>query len=272
MGGGGMWIPNNLHNVERGVTISRSLLKALELLETLASTENSLSLSVLAEQTGYPISTTHRLLNTLAERGYVEQELQTRHYTLGSKLLTLQAQVVRHRQLIQRAFPHLNRLKQKVNGTVNLGVLSGKDAVYLESFVPDSALGFYSPPGSRMPLCCTAMGKLFLAHLEATTREEMLFSTKLEPRTPHTITSLPELRAELSRISSRGYAVDDQEYAVGVRCVAGPIYDYNGQVIAGVSATLPAEQLPLNRIEDTAALIVAACREISQSMGYQEVA
>jgi DNA-binding IclR family transcriptional regulator len=245
-------------------------LKALEILETLAQAESGLPLSELAEDTGYPISTAHRLLNTLAERGYVEQEPQTRRYYLGSKILTLQAQVVRHRQLVQRAFPHLNELKRKANGTVNLGVLSGKDAVYLESFVPDSALGFYSPPGTRMPPCCTAMGKLLLAHLDPAAMGQILSSTKLEPHTPHTITSLSELRAELSRIASRGYAVDDQEYAVGVRCVAAPVRDYSGAVIAGVSVTLPAEQLPLDRIEDTAALIVATCRDISRSMGHRE--
>ena len=202
----------------------------------------------------------------------MEQEPHTRRYYLGSKILTLQAQVVRHRQLVQRAFPHLSELKQKVNGTVNLGVLSDKDAVYLESFVPDSGLGFYSPPGTRMPACCTAMGKLLVAHLDPAAIEQMLSSAELEPRTPHTVTSLSEIRAELSRIPSRGYAVDDQEYAVGVRCIAAPVRDFGGKVIAGVSVTLPAEQLPRNRIEDTAALIVTACRDISRSMGYRAAA
>lgn len=250
--------------------MSRSVLKALDIIEALARSENGLSLSDLSERAGFPLSTSHRLLNTLIGRGYVEQDPQTRRYCLGSGILTLQAQVVRQRQLVRLAFPHLDELKQQVQATVNLGVLSGKDVVYLETFVPDASLGFYSPPGTRMPSCCTAMGKLLLAHLYPQAVEELLSSLRLEPRTPNTITSLPDLRAELTRIAARGYAVDDQEYALGVRCVAAPIRDYSGNVIAAVSVTMPAEQLPIGCTDATAALVVAACRRISRALGHRD--
>jgi DNA-binding IclR family transcriptional regulator len=240
------------------------------MLETLAASQNGLSLSEVAERTGYPVSTTHRLLTTLAERGYVEQEPQTRRYFLGIEILTLQAQGIRQRQLIQHALPRLTRLKQDVNGTVNLGVLSGKDAVYLETFVPDGSLGFYSPPGTRMPTSCTAMGKLLLAYLPLKAREESLSTLELELYTPHTISSFSELRTQLAQITTTGYAVDDEEYAVGVRCVAAPIRDHSGKVVAGVSITLPAAQLPLDRMDCTAASVVDACRDISLALGYRE--
>jgi DNA-binding IclR family transcriptional regulator len=244
------------------------VLKALEMIETLAQAENGLALSELAERTGHPASTVHRLLTTLAERGYVEQEPQTRRYYLGIKILTLQTQGLRQRQLAQYALPRLSRLKQQVNGTVNLGVVSGKDVVYLETFVPDGSLGFYSPPGTRMPVGCTAMGKLLLAYLPLEAQEELLATLELKPRTPQTITSLGALRNQLVQITTAGYAVDDQEYAVGVRCVAAPIRDHSGKVVAGASMTLPAAQLPLDQIDCTASLLIDACRDISLALGY----
>lgn len=254
---------------KRGVEISRSLLKALEAIETLAQAEDGLSLSELAERTGYPASTTHRLLATLAERGYVEQDPQTRRYYLGIKILTLQTQGIRHRHLVRSAFFHLNRLKQQLNGTINLGILSQTDVVYLETFAPDSSLSFYSPPGTQMPAHCTAMGKVLLAHLSSETQERILSSLEMEPRTPNTITSLSDLREELVEIARQGYAVDDQEYAMGVRCLAAPIRDHSGTVIAGASMTVLAEQLPDEQIEPTAALLTRACLDISRSLGYR---
>jgi DNA-binding IclR family transcriptional regulator len=249
--------------------MSRSVTKALQIIEQLAEADDGLALSELSDQTGYPPSTVHRLLSTLAERDYVEQEPQTKRYYLGLKIVTLQTRAIRQHHLTQLAFPHLNRLKQQVDGTVNLGVLNGKDVVYLETFVPDSILAFYSPPGTRMPACCTAMGKVLLAHLPAPAQEGILSSTQVRTRTPHTITSADQLSAELDRVVARGYAVDDQEYALGVRCIAAPIRDHSGTVVAGVSVTLPAEQLPDDKIDPTAVRVVEACHDISQALGYR---
>jgi IclR family KDG regulon transcriptional repressor len=250
--------------------MSRSVLKALEILETLAQTENGLAVSDLAERTGYPISTAHRLLNTLAHSDYVDQDPETRRYYLGTKILTLQAQSVRQHQLVQSAFPRLTQLKQQVNGTVNLGVLNGREIVYLETFVPDSGLGFYSPPGTRMPSCCTAIGKLLLAHLPAERREKVLSALDLEMRTPNSIASLDLLRQQMAHVRESGYAVDDQEYAIGVRCIAAPIRDHRGEVVAGVSVTLPAEQLSVDQIDCTADLVVKASQDVSRALGYRK--
>jgi IclR family KDG regulon transcriptional repressor len=255
--------------VERGAEINRSILKALQAIEILAQAENGCALSELAEQTGYPVSTTHRLLATLASRGYVEQDPQTRRYYLGIKILTLQAHGLRHRRLTRLAFPYLNRLKQQVNTTVNLGVRSGQDVVYLETFAPDSFLAFYSPPGTRMPLHCTAMGKVFLAFLPPEAQEDILSRLELKPLTADTITTLPALRAQLVEIARQGYAADDQEYTVGVRCLAAPVRDHSSAVVAGVSMTALADQLPRERVASTAALVVQACQEISQALGSQ---
>ncbi|PKO21202.1 MAG: hypothetical protein CVU38_16040 [Chloroflexi bacterium HGW-Chloroflexi-1] len=249
--------------------VIRSIQKALETIELLAQAENGLSLSDLAARTGYPISTVHRLLASMFEHGYVEQDPQTKRYYLGLKILALQAQGIRRRHFGRFAFPHLNRLRQHVNETINLGVLSGQDVVYLETFVPNSSMSFYAPPGTRMPSYCTAMGKVLLAHLPPETQDALLSSLELKPFTPHTITSLPALRTELAEIAQRGYAVDNEEYAAGVRCISAPVRDHDSTVVAGVSVTVLAEQLPTERIKPTAALLTQACLDISQALGYQ---
>jgi IclR family KDG regulon transcriptional repressor len=259
----------HFHFVERSTAISRSVLKALHILETLARTEEGLSLSELAEQMDYPVSTTHRLLATLAERGYVERDPDTRRYQLGVKILTLQTQGIRGHRLVQRAFPQLNTLKQQVHATVNLGVLSENEVVYLETFVPDGSVGFYLPPGTRMPSYCTALGKVLLAHLPRDALEALLPRLDLAPCTPYTITSETALRADLDTTARQGYALDDQEFNVGIRCLAAPIRDRSGTAIAGASMTVPAEQLPNEKIETTAALVTQACQRISRALGYQ---
>ncbi|MCZ7568936.1 MAG: IclR family transcriptional regulator [Ardenticatenaceae bacterium] len=248
--------------------LDQSVLKALKLLEFLATTEDGLRITELSEKSGYPVSTTHRLLATLSAMGYVEQDPHTNRYHLGIKVLSLQAQAIRQRPLMRLAITYLNRLKQEVNETVNLGILSEKSIVYLESLVPDSSLAFYSPPGTKMPLHCTATGKVLLAYMPALERERLLASLPLPPATPNTITSMMVLRNHLEEIQVRGYAIDDEEYAVGVRCIAAPIVDHRNQVIAGVSVTAPANRLTPDREEIVSSLVVGACEAISRELGY----
>ena len=249
--------------------MSRSVLKALEMIELLAPAQHGLSLSEVAERTGFPMSTAHRLLATLAGQSYVVQDPQTRRYYLGSKLFALQAQYSPRRHLDRIAPPYLRRLMRQLNAAVNLSVLVGQEAVYLETVSPDSIFSLRAPPGTRIPLHCTAAGKMLLAHLPLEDCEIILSSLKLERFTPHTITSLADLRAELLQVAQRGYAVDNQEYVTGVRCVAAPVRDYTDKVVATISASDMAERLPDERIEPVVTLVLETCWEISQALGYQ---
>lgn len=245
-----------------------STLKALDVLEMLAEAEDGLRLTDIAAGTGYPVSTARRLLIGLLERNYVEQDPKTSRYYPGTKLLTLQAHGIRRRHLGRRAYPQLSRLRQQLDETVNLGVLSETSVIYLESLAPDSAMGFYAPPGTRMPIHCTAMGRVFLATLPAGARDSTLDSLDLKAFTPRTITSLPALRASLAGVIERGYAVDDEEFAVGVRCLAAPIRDHTGGVVAGVSVTALAARMPPGRDVEVAPLVLETSHQISRSLGF----
>ena len=248
--------------------VNRSVLKALEILEILAAAERGMRLKDLAERAAYPASTTHRLISSLLEGGYVEQDPRTSLYHLGTKILSLQAQAVRGRHIGRLALPHLLGLKKQLNGTINLGVLSGNSIVYLETLVPDSMLSFYVTPGTRAPAYCTAMGKVLVAHMPVEARQTLLPSLELEPHTPHTIASLPDLEAELVQVAERGYAVDDEEYILGVRCIAAPIHDHTGMAVAAISTTALADHLLPERTDQVAALIVQAGQAISRALGF----
>lgn len=120
-----------------------------------------------------------------------------------------------------------------------------------------------------MPLHCTAMGKVFLAHLSPTARASALDSLDLKPFTPHTITALPALYRELEAIPRQGFGVDNEEYALGVRCLAAPIYNHQDQVIAGVSVTALATRFSSGRDAEVGAALKQACENISHTLGFQ---
>lgn len=248
--------------------VNQSTLKALDVLELLADSDDGMRLTDLGARSEYPLSTVRRLLVSLIERGYVEQDRESNRYYLGAKILTLQAQGIRRRHIGRRAFPYLLQLRRELDETVNLGILSERSVIYLETLVPDSSLSFYAPPGTRMPLHCTAMGKVLLAHSPAAAREALLAAVDLKPLTPRSITSLEPLRAELNAIIQRGYAIDNEEYALGVRCVAAPVHDHSNRAVAGVSVTMLASRFPPERDREIARAVTQTCAEISHALGW----
>jgi DNA-binding IclR family transcriptional regulator len=245
-----------------------STLKALEVLEMLAGEENGLRLTDVAAGAGFPTSTTRRLLVSLIERGYVEQDQQSSRYYLGTKILTLQAQGIRHRQVIRLAYPFLKQLQQELDETINLGILSDRNVIYVETLAPESSFAFYAPPGTRMPLHCTAMGKLFLANLGDHARANVLSGLDWKLYTPHTIASPEALAESLPEIRRRGYSIDGEEYALGVRCVAAPVYSHAGLPVAAVSVTALASRQIGEREEFVARELTQVCVRISESIGY----
>jgi DNA-binding IclR family transcriptional regulator len=248
--------------------INSSTLKALDVLELLAGEESGLRLTDVAVSLGFPTSTARRLLASLLDRGYVEQDAQTSRYYLGAKILTLQARGFRHRQVIRLAYPYLKQLQRELDETVNLGILADRGVTYVETLAPESSFAFYAPPGTRMPLFCPALGKLFLAHLSETALTAALQEIDWKRRTPQTMTTPEELAARLPEIRTRGYAIDHVEYAAGVRCVAAPVLSHTGEPVAAISVTALASRQTGERETAVARAVTASCARISESLGY----
>ncbi|HEY0774909.1 MAG TPA: IclR family transcriptional regulator [Nocardioidaceae bacterium] len=218
----------------RGVV--QSVDRALELLEALAAAEVSLGVGELARALDLPQGTTHRLLRSLEQRGYVHQDA-TRKYSIGTAALRIGDAA--QRSLARGAKPYLAELVEASGESANLAVLEGHDVVYVAQSPSPHSLRMFTEVGRRVSPHATAVGKVMLAAMPRDRALAVLRRTGLPRHTEHTITELDEFLAELDLARERGWAVDEGEQELGVRCLAGPVRQ-RGQVVAAVSLSGPA--------------------------------
>jgi len=249
--------------------VDQSVLKALKILDTLGESDQGVSLSELANLLGFPTSTTHRLLKTLESQGYVEKDSISGRYAVGSKVLYLQIASTNRLRLVRAAFPHLRVLTHVTDETANLSTLSDGRVVYLESVAVDRAIGLYAPPGSIAPAYCTAMGKVLLSNLGEIELHQWLAEHELTAVTANTVTNSAVLKTQLLEIRNQGYAIDNEEWVEGVRCVAAPIQDYTGRVVAAASVSIPLARFTDDRKQDVLRAVKQACTAISKDLGYR---
>ncbi len=255
-----------------GRTTVQSVERTFDVLESLAATPRLLAISELSQKLGLHISTVHRLLGTLIERGYARRDETTGRYGIGPRLQELAGGLNEQVDLRQAARPILERLAAQVGETANLSVRSGDRLVYIDQVQSERLVRMFTRVGSNAPLYCTGSGKLFLAYEEdyRTDLERYLQENKLEARTTETITSPAALIAELSRIVERGYSFDREEMEEGVVCVAAPIFDRDGKLAAGVSISGPSSRV--NNPDPTRVVepVCQSAAEISLQLGYRQ--
>jgi IclR family transcriptional regulator, acetate operon repressor len=237
----------------------QSLERAFQLLELMAEGEGEMSLSRLAERSGMPVSSIHRLVRTLLARGYVRQ-LPSRRYVLGPRLIHLGDMA--SRALGAFARPHLARLVDAVGETANLAVLDGDRVVYAAQVPSRHSMRMFTEVGRRLHLHCTGVGKVLLAALPEAQVRTLLTTTGMPAQTPRTVTDPDALLTELGRVAADGYAVDDGEQEAGVRCVAVRVPQDVPAVavsVSGPEGRLPLEAVPriVPSLRATAAVIAA---------------
>jgi IclR family acetate operon transcriptional repressor len=198
----------------------RSLERTFDLLEHLADAGGELTLSELAEASGLPMPTVYRLMRTLVGRGYVRQEASKR-YALGPRLIRLGDGA--SKLLGTWARPVLSLLVDEVGETANMAVLEGDEVVYVAQVPSRHAMRMFTEVGRRVQPHCTGVGKALLAQLPAEAARALLDRIELVAHTPRTLTDPEILLAQLPRIRDQGYALDDEEQEIGVRCVAVPV-------------------------------------------------
>lgn len=233
--------------------------------------ERELGVSELARRLDLAKSTVHRLLTTLAEEGFIEQDSRTGKYQLGIRLYELGAAVSLNTDLHDAATTHMHDLRETTGETVHIAVLDRDtcEVVYVERAESEQTLRLFSRIGLRMPAYTTSTGKVLLASLPPQELDEILSRTTLAPLTRHTITDEETLRRELERTRTRGYAENRNESELGVASVGAPIRDATGSVVASISVAGPTMRLD----RDAKPAIVAATREaaesISRRLGYR---
>jgi IclR family acetate operon transcriptional repressor len=238
----------------------QSLNRAFELLERLADAEGTLGVSELAAATGLPLPTIHRLLRSLTAGGYVRQE-PSRRYALGGRLIRLGDAA--SRSVGVWATPHLRRLVGEVGETANMAMLEGDAAVYVAQAPSPHSMRMFTEVGRRVMPHCTGVGKVLLSRLDDAAVLRMARRTGLPAMTEHTITRPELLLAELGRIRAQGYAVDDGEQEVGVRCLAVPVDGGPGHVAVSVSG--PSGRLTRDRVPQ----IVPVLRRVAAELGAE---
>ena len=244
--------------------------KALELLSVFSFREPRLSLADLAKRTGIPRATAFRLLSTLEQSGFLAKDHGA--YQLGIKCFVLGNIVAGGLDLRETAHPHLVALRDTTRETTQIAILDHWQVVYLERVPSPYPAGFMrTTAGAILPAYCTGLGKTLLAYSPEAGVEAWAATQKFPPLTPHTITTAKRLLKELRVIRQRGYGIDDEEREKGVRCLAAPVRNHNGDVVAAVSVAGPVDRLPQDLVgTEVAAAVVAAARAISIDLGAVE--
>ena len=242
----------------------QSVVRALSLLQVLAESPADCSLTEITRQAKLPPSTAHRLLNSLIQAGYVSQNPETARYGLGNNLILLSRKAAQKHQLIQVARPFMEKLAHQMGETVNLTTRDDDMVIQLDHVDSPNILRVAYPVGERFPLHASASGKLFLAYLSRDVRDPIL-KGKRHSFTEATLVERAKLLDELEAIRKRGYSVDDNEREIGVRCVAAPIKNAHGQVVAAISLTGPSLRLSATRLHELAVVLVKTGQTIAEA-------
>ena len=240
----------------------QSIDRALLLLEVLAADGGRASLTRLSQQSGLPAPTIHRLLTSLVSGGYVRRE-PSRGYALGPSLVRLG--VVAGRTVGPGTHTQLARLVAATGETANLATLEGSSVLYLAQAPSRHSMRMFTEVGRRVAAHCTGVGKALLARLPIEDAQALARDAGFHPRTEHTISSETALAAELEKVRAQGFAVDDEEQELGVRCVAAAVPLADRDLAVSVSA--PTGRLPVERVADIAPLVVAAAAMLAPELG-----
>ena len=239
-----------------------SVENAFYLLENLVANGSELGIADLCKKTSLPKGTVHRLLGTLKNLGYIEQNSQNRKYYLTVKIFKLGAAVTDRVGLVQ-IIPYMKKLSQQFNETINLAILDGDEIIYLYSVGSGNALKLDLRIGSNQPAYCAAVGKVLLAYLSEQELDGYLQRVKLKFYTPYTITSKEYLKKDLKLIREKGYSFVNEEYMVGVSCVAVPIKDNRGKVCAGLSFSVPTVRMDKEKLPQLIDSLISTTKKIT---------
>lgn len=249
--------------------VMQSVDRALAILLVLArAPAGGLPLAEISRALGLNQSTCHHLLSTLKARRFVEQDQVSRRYRLGIKAVEVGQAAVQQVDLARVALPRMEELMRAVEENVNLVILEEDSAVYVAQVPCDRTVRMFTRIGERAPLHCTGVGKVLLAYLPEAERTALLARTGLPRFTPNTICDPAALAAELEKVKAQGYALDHEERERDVACLAAPVRDYRGQVVAALSISAPASRLGPERRAELLPRLLETAAAISRDLGY----
>ena len=255
---------------------SQSLERGLLILSSFSENRPVLGISDLGRAVGLNRSTTYRYVATLAKLGYLQQDPDSRKYSLGPRVVDLGFAAINSMEITRVAGPFLQALSDETGYTVSMAVLDGPDIVYVDrrrsGRAGTFAMGLHLHVGSRLPAYCTSMGKVLLAHQEPAALRDLVDRTDLARRGPKTITAREQLMVALNRVRRTGFALNDEELAPGLRSLSAPVRDRSGAVVAAVNIAVhltvwnTSVESVMSRLE---APLRRATTEISTRLGHR---
>jgi DNA-binding IclR family transcriptional regulator len=243
----------------------QSVDRVFDILETLAHEQEGLNLTEISQKIDLPTSTVFRLLSVLRDRHYVEKVEPTNTYRLGMGLVELTSMHLNNLELKTEAQIPLKRLSKTTGQVVFMGIIQESSLVYIDKYEEYNEMRKYCFLGQRHQLYCTALGKTLLTAYTDSEIKKLFKSVSLEAHTPFTITDIDRLLQAVHLSAERGYSFDDEEDQLGVICLAAPVYDYRGNIIAAISTSWSSQRRDL--IESLIPLVTQTAQEISANMG-----
>jgi len=247
-------------------TIATSFLKMRQVLDCFTKVRSHLSVSELVELTGLPRTTVHRIASSLRDIGMLDQNGPRRAYRLGLKMFHYGSVVVSNLDVEAHASPYLQRLSEVSGEIIHFHMFDGSQMVCIDrQEMADNPLAVRTTIKTALAYC-TSVGKAFLAFQPDALIRRICAEQGLVRHTEHTITDVETLFEALARIREQGYAIDDEENEIGVRCVGAPVRDASGQVFAAVSVSGPAQRMPHRRLTALAPIVIETARQISAAL------
>lgn len=256
---------------EKSEYIIQAVSHALDLLEQFHDEVDELGVTELSKRLKLHKNNVFRLLATLESRNYIEQNKVTENYRLGLKTLELGQTFIKQMGLLRQSRPVLEGLVKECNETTYVAILKEAHIVYLDVVETDLTVRVVPRVGARLPAYCTAAGKVQIAYMTDEELENYLPTKEMKRYTPKTIIDKDELKKHLKVIAEQGYAIDDEEMDVGVKCVGAPIRDYTRRIIGAVSVSGPSMRFTDERLEkELIPLVIRSGEEISHKLGYHK--
>jgi DNA-binding IclR family transcriptional regulator len=242
------------------------VVKVLRILEILHDSPGGLQLKDIAKQTAINKSTAYRFLAHLESEKYLFRD-ETGAYVIGPKLARLGS--INYEETLRKiGRSMLQKLWTLTGETVNLAVLDGFEVIYLDVIESSHTFRLVTQAGARRPVYCTSLGKAMAAYLPEAELQELLISTKYQRFTPRTLVQPARLKRELLKVREQGFAVDNEEAVPGARCVAAPIFDSSGKVVAAISVSGPITRITEDKMPSLAASVKKAAGIVSTRLGY----
>ena len=235
-------------------------------MEILAET-GPVTLAELCSHLDLNKSTVHRLLSSLMYMEYVKQDSETGKYALSFKLLNLSNKLLSHIDILDTVRPCLRKLSAEIGETVHFVQLDGLDAVYIcKEESQQNSIRMVSKVGNRIPLYCSGVGKAMMADMDPARIQTIWNDSDIKKLTPHTIIDYTQFLEKIKEVNTKGYALDDEENELGVRCIAVSIPDYKGRTKYAFSVSAPIGRMSDERIEELAKIVLEVKEEICRCM------